>query len=116
MPKPIHTRLACLRSVTSSKLYTHIHISNRPYYVLTDDLDVFPCESDCFSYIYIYIYIIFLGGGGGKLFFLEVLVIREAALAADLITAPKSIQGGCASSRLDHGSTNGGDLIECGGT
>ena len=28
---------------------------------------------------------------------------REAALAADLITARKSRQGGCASSRLDHG-------------
>ena len=29
--------------------------------------------------------------------------IKEAALAADLITASKSVQGGCASSRLDHG-------------
>ena len=30
--------------------------------------------------------------------------VGEAALAADLITASKSVRGGCASSRLDHGS------------
>ena len=29
----------------------------------------------------------------------------EAALAADLITARKTLQGGCASSRVDHGLT-----------
>ena len=28
---------------------------------------------------------------------------REAALAADCITAPKALRRGCASSRLDHG-------------
>ena len=33
-----------------------------------------------------------------------ILVFLEAALAADLITASKSLRGGCASSRLDHGS------------
>ena len=34
------------------------------------------------------------------------LVFGEAALAADLITAWKTLRGGCASSRLDHGHPN----------
>ena len=38
-----------------------------------------------------------------RVFFRLFLVRREAALAADLITAWKSSQGGCASSRLFHG-------------
>ena len=33
-----------------------------------------------------------------------ILVFGEAALAADLIMAARSLRGGCASSRLDHGS------------
>ena len=32
------------------------------------------------------------------------LVLLEATLAADLVSASKSFRGGCASSRLDHGS------------
>ena len=36
---------------------------------------------------------------------------REAALAADLIKAWKTLRGGCASSRLDHGRTDGGSEI-----
>ena len=38
-----------------------------------------------------------------QLFFDDFLAAGEAALAADLITAWKTLRGGCASSRLDHG-------------
>ena len=41
-------------------------------------------------------------------FFHDFLAGGEAALAADLITAWKTLRGGCASSRLDHGRTDGG--------
>ena len=45
--------------------------------------------------------------GPKRQFFLNFLMIflapGEAALAADLITAWKTLRGGCASSRLDHG-------------
>ena len=43
-------------------------------------------------------------------FFWIFWVPREAALAADLITARKPIQGGCASSRLIHGLSHAREL------
>ena len=42
------------------------------------------------------------------MFFHEFLALGEAALAADWITAWKTLQGGCASNRLHHGRTGGG--------